>query len=475
MALITDLNADGAAGVIANPSPADEIVGRIERLPFTPLHVRIATLIGLGSFADTFDGVILSVAMTVIVTALHFGYVNVGLISSAAYLGMAIGCIASGWLSEIVGRKPVLVWTIGIFGAMSLAAAFAWDFKSLLIIRLIQGLALGGNIPVGAALYNEFLSGKARGKRFFIGYSALFVLGTLMGPLAGLATFGLFGPAVGWRALFVLGALAIPLAIAVQMLLPESPRWLAEKGRIAEAAAVAAQLEASALASGKTLPPLTLRLRADQQATRFGELFQGIYARRTILIWTAFFTTYFVNSGVQSWLPTLYVKFGGLPPKDALVLALTHGVIGFIAIIVFGLYADRIGRKNGFILGYSLSIVGLLVGIAALTLFKVKVWPVLFLIGVVTAGGVQLNAAACYIWPPELFPTRMRSWATSTGGASNRIASFIAPTAIGAILGANIGIISVFALLCAVCVIGLIVVMTLGIETRDRALEELSS
>jgi putative MFS transporter len=272
-----------------------------------------------------------------------------------------------------------------------------------------------------------------------------------------------------------LGALAIPLAIAVQMLLPESPRWLAEKGRIAEAKAVTEQLEASALASGKTLPPLTLRLRADQQPTRFGELFQGIYTRRTILIWTAFFTTYFVNSGVQSWLPTLYVKFGGLPPKDALMLALTHGVIGFIAIIVFGLYADRIGRKNGFILGYSLSIIGLIVGIAALTLFKVKVWPILFLIGVVTAGGVQLNAAACYIWPPELFPTRMRSWATSTGGASNRIASFIAPTAIGAILGANIGIVSVFALLCAVCVIGLIVVMTLGIETRDRALEELSS
>jgi putative MFS transporter len=223
------------------------------------------------------------------------------------------------------------------------------------------------------------------------------------------------------------------------------------------------------------LPAPVVIAHADDKPTRFGELFEGIYTRRTILIWLAFFTTYFVNTSTTVWLPPLYVKLGGLPPKDALLLSLTSGVIGLITIVVFGWYSDRIGRVRGFMWGYGISIVGFVAAFLALAVFKVDAWPVLFLIGVVGMGGVQLNAASCYLYPPELFPTRMRAWATSTGGAMNRIASFIAPTVIGGLLGAGFGLISVVVLLCAMCLIGLIVIATLGIETRGRTLEQISS
>src|SRR5579875_58048 len=210
---------------------ADEVAARKDRLPMTALHRRIAGTIALGTFFDSFDSLIIAAALTAIVSSLHISYTQVGLLISSAYVGMTVGAPFFGWLAEIVGRKPVCVWMIAGFGALSLVAAFAWNFESLLVVRMIEGLALGGQIPVSSALYSEFLPAARRGRGFFWGYTVLFSTGIFLAPLVGLACFAIFGPAVGWRALFATGGLALPLAIMMHYLVPESPRWLAENGR----------------------------------------------------------------------------------------------------------------------------------------------------------------------------------------------------------------------------------------------------
>lgn len=413
--------------------------------------------------------------VAVIVSSFQISFVDVGVLFSAAFVGMTVGSVFFGWLSEIIGRKSVVVWTVGVFGALSIAAAFARSFDGLVAIRLIQGLALGGEVPVVAVLYSEGLPGASRGMSYFYGQNVLFTLGIVVAPLVGLACIAMFGPEMGWRALFGFGGLAIVVAIIQMYFIPESARWLANKGRIREADAVVVQFEASARAKGQELAPPKVLLRADQKHTRLAELFQGIYLMRTLLVWVQFFATFFVLYSIVVWVPTLYVRVGGLPASSALGLSVLFGVILLLTVFIWGAITDPIGRKIGFSAGYGFSIVGFAIGIYCVDALGKTGWPVLLAVSLIAGIGLNYNSSLCYLYSAELFPTRMRAWSTSIGAASARIASFVASTAIGWMLSVGLGIGGVFMLLGAVSLIGLVVTVILGIETSNRVLEEVSA
>ena len=463
------------AAAAARARMADEVGARLDRLPFTGLHRRTCGTIALGTFFDSFDSLIIAAALTAIVSSLHINFTQIGLIISAAYLGMAVGAPLFGWLAELIGRKPVCVWMIAGFGVLSILAAFAWDFQSLLIVRLIEGLALGGQVPVSAALYSEFLPKERRGRGFFYGYTVMFSTGIFLAPLVGLLCFTLFGPELGWRVLFLTGGFAIAVAIYAQYALPESPRWLADKGRGDEAAAIVARFEARARELGKSLPAPEIVTRSGDRTTRFSELFQGIYLKRTMLGWSLFFATYFVSYGLSIWIPTLFVKLGGLPASYALVLTVIGGAIHLGFVFLWGNVADWIGRRRSFILGYSLSILGLAIGVFSIFVLKSAGWQMLFLSSLIAGLGTNFTAALCFLYNSELFPTRMRAWGTSTGSTVSRVGSFIAPTAVGALLDAQLGVTSVYIMFAAVNCLGLLAIVTLGPETSKGGLEEVSA
>ncbi|HLI20117.1 MAG TPA: MFS transporter [Stellaceae bacterium] len=467
---------ENLTGETAMPSrAADEIAGRLDRLPFTGLHRRSCGLIALGVFFESYDVLIIAVAVTAILSSLHIGFVQIGLLISAAYIGMTLGSPLFGWLSEIYGRKPVMVWTTGGFGALSIAAAFAWNYDSLLVIRLIEGLALGGQVPVSNALYSEFLPKARRARSFLYGYTTLYTLGIFLAPFVGFGCFALFGPEIGWRALFVTGGLGLPLAFVLQYAMPESARWLAEHGRLAEADAVVARFERRAQALGKELPAPKPVYRLAQPPTRAGELFDKSYRARTVLSWSLFFLTYYVSYGLNGWIPTLYVKLGGLPPKDALILSTAVGLTMLAMLGVWGAIADWLGRRRCFMVGYGLCIVGFGFGIVTIGGFGLTSWPYLFVTTLIAGVGVNFTAALCYLYTTEMFPTRMRAFAAATGAAACRIGGFLAPTVVGGMLGADMGIVSVLAMFGAISLLGILAIAILGPETANRALEELAT
>jgi putative MFS transporter len=88
--------------------------------------------------------------------------------------------------------------------------------------------------------------------------------------------------------------------------------------------------------------------------------------------------------------------------------------------------------------------------------------------------GTGVNAGSVYLYGPELFPTRMRSWSTSVGSAAGRLGSIIAPFAIGKLLEAQLGLSSVFVLLGIACLSGLVAISVFGVETKRRALEDIA-
>jgi putative MFS transporter len=452
-------------------STVESIVARLERLPFTRTHWGIASLLGTGTFFDAFDSASIGIVLAVIPALFKINLGTAGLLISGGYLGQFVGAIAFGFCAERYGRKPAFVGTLLVFGIFSALAALATTFNELLLWRILQGIGLGAEVPVAGALLNELLRGRTRG-RVVMFYESVFTWGLLAAPLVGTALSVSLPRDSVWRAILWIGALPVVAALIAWRMLPESPRWLAAHDRFAEADLIVARLERDAAIGGELPAPIAAP-QVERRPTSFGEMFSPRYARRTILTWTQWFTTYFATYGYSVFLPLLYVRVGGLPPSKAIALTIIPAIGQVIVAYAVALSIDHVGRKPWFVGGYALAFVSMLVGIVLVGLGH-HGWQVLFGVGLFAALGTGVNAIGVYVYTPELFPTRMRALATSTGSAANRIASTIAPLCVGGLLAAGFGLGSVFALFAVVLLIGLVVMIALGIETRNRILEELS-
>lgn len=469
MTTIVDVGMRGAEAVDARRR--DEIIARLERLPFSRFHLRLAAILGVGTFFDAFDALTIAVALAVIFTTLHIGFMNAGLLISAAYVGQFVGAWAFGFMSEAYGRKRAFIVSLALFGLLSIATAFAWNFQSLLILRMVQGLGLGGEVPVAGALFNEYLRSSNRG-RIGLLYQSLFIWGAALTPAIGVAIFALVGQDPGWRVLFMLGGLPALVAAYACFALPESARWLADRGRYDEAERIIAGIEAEP--RKRPLPPLAVNRHPEPRKTRLTELFSGIYRRRTIMVWTQWAATFFVAYGYSIWLPTLYVRVGGLAVTNALLLTLVSWAVTLTTMYTQAYLLETLGRKPLFIFGFAMITLGGTFGALAVIIFHATGWPVLFAASLVMGLGTALNSSACVSYTAELYPTRMRGLGVATGSSMNRLASIFSPVAVGALLNAKFGIDSVFAMFALVGLIGLVVLATMGVETKGRTLEELS-
>jgi putative MFS transporter len=462
-----------AGGTASPPGEAGALIARLERLPFTRMHLGVAGMLGAGTLLDAFDSLIIASAAVVIATTMHLGLASVGVLISAAYLGQFVGALAFGGLSEMVGRRPAFIGALLIFGGLSLVTAAAWNYQSLLVLRFLQGIGLGAEVPIAGALFNELVRGRTRGRVVLL-YESVYPWGILLAPLVAAGLYALVGQALGWRLLFVLGGLALVPAVVAWFALPESPRWLVEHGHPESAERVVRRLEASARRR-QELPPVGPVALPSPRPTRFGELLAPPYRRRTLVSWTQWFTAYFVTYGLTTWLPTLYVRIGGLPVTSSLLLTSLSSLVGNLPIAyLFALTADRVGRKPFFVGGFALAVLGAAFGLAVVVAGGHPHWPVLFASGLAMQVGVGCSSLGVYLYTPELFPTRMRAWATATGSSWNRIGAFIAPSVIGVLLGSGLGIGGVFAMFGVVAAAGGVVLARWGLETRRRTLEELS-
>jgi len=469
MASVSITGEESAASV--DVARRSEILARLERLPFSRFHLRLAAILGVGTFFDAFDALTIATALAVVFTTLHINFLYAGVLISTAYVGQFVGAWVFGYISEAYGRKFAFISALLLFGVMSVATAFAWDFQSLVIFRVIQGLGLGGEIPVAGALFGEYLRTANRARIGLI-YQSLFIWGAALTPAIGVAIFSLVGQDPGWRVLFVLGGIPALVAIYACWGLPESARWLADKGRYEEAEKLVARIEAEP--RRQALPPVRVTPHPAPRKTRLAELFTGLYARRTVLLWTQWAATFFVAYGNSIWLPTLYVKLGGLPVTNALLLTLVTWAVTLTSMYLQAWLLEKVGRRPLFIFGFAMIALGAGVGVVAVLFLHATGWPVLFVSALVMGIGTALNSSACVNYTAELYPTRIRGLGMATGSSMSRLASIFSPFAVGALLNAGYGIESVFAMFAAAGLIGLVVMIALGVETKGRTLEELS-
>src|SRR5437764_2915093 len=211
-------------------STVDDIVARLERLPTSWWQVKTRIIVGVATFFDAFDALAIASVLPVIAPLWKLAPAQIGFMISAGFLGQLAGALLFGFVAERYGRMTAMIWSIALFGVMSLVCAFAWDYNSLLIFRTIQGVGLGGEVPVAAVFISELAKARGRG-RFVLLYELVFPVGLVAVALVGVWVV----PRFGWQWMFVIGAVPALLALALRRLLPESPRWLVVPGLVAEA------------------------------------------------------------------------------------------------------------------------------------------------------------------------------------------------------------------------------------------------
>jgi putative MFS transporter len=324
----------------------------------------------------------------------------------------------------------------------------------------------GGEVPVASAYINEFIGAEKRG-RFFLLYEVIFPIGLMFAGMIGF----LLVPVYGWKAMFIVGLIPSVLTIPLRWFMPESPRWLASRGRIAEAAAVVKLLEDNARRRGAVLREPVVRPIDPQTTARsdWRELFKGIYLKRTLMIWGLWVCAYTINNGIVTWLPTLYKQVFQLPLQTALAYGWITSGVGVIASIVCALMIDKVGRKPWYATAFLLATLPLLTlsWLGATSAIEVLI------LATATYAILQTIAFSLYLYSAELYPTRLRAVGTGFGSAWLRAGSSVGPIMVGAIV-ADLGIQYVFAAFAAVALIGGLVTLLFAIETKGRVLEELS-
>lgn len=453
-------------GGAAHAADNAEIIARLERLPVTRKLMLIRVIVGIATFFDAYTVLAIAFAMPSLVSEWKLSPAEVGLIISAGYIGQIFGAVIFGSLAEKLGRLHVLLFTILLFVSMDIACLFAWSGASMMMFRFLQGVGTGGEVPVASAYINEFIGAKKRG-RFFLLYEVIFPIGLMF---AGMAGYFLV-PIYGWKAMFIVGLVPSVLTIPLRWLIPESPRWLASKGRIAEANAIVKKLEDEATQRGIELPEPVVQ-PIDPRATarsNWRELFKGIYRKRTFTIWGLWICVYLINNGMITWLPTLYKTVFKLPLQTSLAYGWITSSVGVVASIICALMIDKVGRKPWYAWAFFLATVPLL----ALTALGATTAIEVLILATAAYAILQTIAFSLYLYSAELYPTRLRAIGTGFGSAWLRAGSSVGPILVGWIVG-DLGIRYVFSAFAAVALVGGLVTLLFAIETKGRVLEELS-
>jgi putative MFS transporter len=420
-------------------------------------------IVGSATFFDAFDALSIAFVLPVLVREWSIVPAQIGWLIAVGYLGQFAGALLFGALAERYGRVRSVAGATAVMSVMSIACAMSGSFATLLTLRLVQGIGVGGEMPVAAVYINELSKAQGRG-RFFLLYELIFPIGLMMTGQIG----ALLVPTLGWQVMFLIGGVPGLLVTALLLRLPESPRWLISKGRIAEAEAIIRQIEAST----DQRVPATLDVRgvplAPADANRWTELLSRVYRGRTAVVWTLWACAYFITNGLNNWMPTLYSSVYHLSLGQALRAGTLTNVAQVLVLLGCAFAIDRVGRRRWTVAGFAAGAALL----AALGTFAAHSVTAVIVLVTVSYGIVGSVNAVLYLYTPEIYPTRIRAIGTGLATCWLRLASAAGPVLVGYLVAAE-GTGAVFLMFAAAGVIGALAA-TRMLETRNRALEEIA-
>jgi MFS transporter, putative metabolite transport protein len=427
---------------------SDEPAGRTGFLR----RITVATAFGEG--LDGYDLGVISVVLPLASTALDLTTVEEGLLGASSLAGIFFGAPIFGYLTDRFGRRTIFILDLIAFVILGALQAVVDSAPVLLALRFALGLAIGAEYAIGQTMLAEFVPSEGRGRRLS-SLQASWYGGFL---LAVVVAYVLDGLGVGWQLILATGAIPGLATLLLRQGLPESPRWLASRGREDEAKEIVEEHLGSAYYEDEDL--------GDENTGRasFGRLFTRETWRSTAfasIFFTCLVAPYFA---IFTFAPEVFSSLGFDSPKFSIIATNTVAFLGALAGM---LVIERTGRRR-----------------LLLTSFWVMV-ATTGLIGVWTGGPAAVLLAALVgfaffnaisgdltgVYPAEIFPSELRGSGVGFSAAMSRIGAaggtFLLPVGID-----KLGIGPSMLIAGAVCAIGLVVTYLWAPETTALSLTE---
>lgn len=363
-----------------------------------------------------------------------------GGLGSYALIGMLIGALFIGTLSDLVGRKKMLLASMAIFTLTQAGAAWAPTPELFGLFRLIGGLGMGGVIPVAAALTIEYSAPNKRSYNYGLMYSG-YSLGIVAAALAALFVL----PMGGWRAVVAIGAAPVVLIPIIWKFLPESLEFLESKGRKTEAKALATKLNIS-----NYTPVVAVAPKAGAQADPWWKtittMFSRKYLRSTVFFWISLFCGLVLVYGLNTWLPSI-MKKAGYDLGSSLTFLLVFSLASAIGGLLLGRAADKYGKKLILVVFYILGGLGIMLLVFPNTMVVNLLFVAFAGVGSISTSLVLTGYIADY------YPAKVRGTATGWALSFARLGAISGPLIGGWIAGSKLPFEANFAIFAGIAVL----------------------
>jgi putative MFS transporter len=426
---------DGSAGAftgldtpVNEGSLADNAAASIEQavnaVPLNRRHAVVFALCSAGLFFESLNLQLMSFIAPQVAREWGLGPRMLGLVISAAIFGMMLGTYVFGAIADRHGRRLAFQWTVGIFSLLTALAGGATTLWQLIAARCGAGIGIGGSIPVETSVLTEFTPAAWRGRALAL-WGIFLPLGGFVAPLC----VAVMPTQWGWRGLLFLGGVPGILVLIARRTIPETPQYLAAKGRMREARAAVAWIANRSnepsrpiveIQAEKSLPP---RKRAPERI-----LFSPPFRWATATNWMIYFGTFFSYYGFILWMPALLGGYRGYASSEVVRFMLGLSLAGLSGRIAMIFAIGRIPRRPLIMACAVLSALGLIA-------FALPTdHAAIMVAGYVAAFFLEGIFGAVIPFVAESYPAESRATGVGWAGGMGRLGATLAPLAIGSMV-----------------------------------------
>ena len=463
-----------------------DIPWRLDRLPWSRFHTLVVVALGITWILDGLE-VTLAGSVSGALKAspvLAFNDMQVGISASAYVLGAVSGSLVFGWLADRLGRKKLFTITLLVYLAATAATAFSNSFWFFLLCRFFTGAGIGGEYSAINSAIQELVPARYRGHTDLV-INGSFWIGAALGALGSIVLLqpDFLPPDMGWRVAFGIGAVLGLGVLLLRSMLPESPRWLMTRGRIAEAEAIVASIEARALSHAREpmadMPPHRVEIHARNENFGVRHLFESLfkhYPQRAAVSFVLMTSQAFFYNAIFFTYALVLGTFYGIEPDKVGLYILPFAIGNFLGPLLLGRLFDSVGRRPMIAFTYAMS--GILLTVTAVLFDRgmlsattqTLAWSVVFFFA-------SAAASSAYLTVGESFPLEIRALAiaafyTLGTGAGGIVGPWLFSTLLGT--GERSAIAAGYGLGAVLMILAAGVAWRWGLAAERRSLESLA-
>jgi putative MFS transporter len=457
------------------PETAGTISARLDRLPATATIWKFVVLLSLGFFFELYDLLYSGYIAPGLVRSGILAHATIGIFAATGiasfiaslFAGLFVGTLGCGFLADRFGRRAMFTYSLLFYTAANTVMAFQATAWGLNFWRFVAGVGLGLEMVTIGSYTAELVPKQIRGRAFAceqaVGFTSVPIVAFLAYLLVPYKPFGLDG----WRWVVLIGAQAAMFVWFIRRALPESPRWLAQHGRVVEADEVLSKLEkAIEKEYGSRLPAPSESESVDTSQVS-NRLWTPPYGKRTVMmsIFHVFQTVGYY--GFANWVPALLIK-KGITVTNSLLYSSIIAIAAPMGPLIGISIADKFERKSVIVATASaITLCGLLLSGMSSPVLVVSLGVILTLVS-------NMMSYSFHAYQAELFPTSIRAAAIGFVYSWSRLSAIFSSFLIAAILR-DFGATGVFAFIAGAMLIVAAVIGVMGPRTRDLALERISN